>query len=88
MTLRYRVLPVMQLLLVSRLFILTSQVVTVMKRDGTLNEPLQSIVKPTFNVNWENNSTYQITLQLIVIIVSLMLCWCLKISSHGKGNGS
>ncbi len=32
-----------------------------MKRDGTLNEPLQSIVKPTFNVNWENNSTYQIT---------------------------
>lgn len=32
-----------------------------MKRDGTLNEPLQSIVKPTFNVSWENNSTYRIT---------------------------
>ncbi|WP_273727948.1 prophage endopeptidase tail family protein [Leuconostoc mesenteroides] len=61
MTLRYRVLPVIQLLLVSRLFILTSQVVTVMKRDGTLNEPLQSLIKPTFNVSWENNSTYQIT---------------------------
>lgn len=32
-----------------------------MKRDGTLQEPLQSIVKPTFNVSWENNSQYQIT---------------------------
>lgn len=32
-----------------------------MKRDGTLNEALQSIVKSTFNLNWENNSTYQIT---------------------------
>ncbi len=32
-----------------------------MKRDGTLNEPLQSLIKPTFNVSWENNSTYQIT---------------------------
>ncbi|WP_455646542.1 prophage endopeptidase tail family protein [Leuconostoc sp.] len=61
MTLRYRVLPVIQLLLVFRLFILTNQVVTVMKRDGTLNEPLQSLIKPTFNVSWENNSTYQIT---------------------------
>lgn len=32
-----------------------------MRRDGTLQEPLQSIVKPTFNVSWENNSQYQIT---------------------------
>lgn len=32
-----------------------------MERDGTLEEPLQSLVKPTFNVSWENNSTYQIT---------------------------
>lgn len=40
---------------------LTNEVLTVMKRDGTLQEPLQSIVKPTFNVSWENNSQYQIT---------------------------
>ncbi|KAA8375244.1 hypothetical protein FE408_07110 [Leuconostoc carnosum] len=34
---------------------------TVSNRDSTQKEPLQSIVKPTFNVSWENNSTYQIT---------------------------
>ena len=32
-----------------------------MKRDGTLQEPLQSIINSTFNVSWENNSQYQIT---------------------------
>ncbi|WP_166434907.1 prophage endopeptidase tail family protein [Weissella paramesenteroides] len=47
--------------LVFLLSILTNEVLTVMKRDGTLQEPLQSIVKPTFNVSWENNSQYQIT---------------------------
>ena len=61
MTLRYRVLPVMKLLLVFLSSILTNEVLTVIKRDGTLQEPLQSIVKPTFNVSWENNSQYQIT---------------------------
>ncbi len=49
--------------LVFLLSILTNEVLTVMKRDGTLQEPLQSIVKPTFNVSWENNSQYQITLR-------------------------
>ena len=34
---------------------------TVAKRDGTLQEPLQSILNSTFNVSWENNSSYQIT---------------------------
>ncbi|WP_404975661.1 phage tail protein [Weissella paramesenteroides] len=51
----------MKLPLVFLLSILTNEVLTVMKRDGTLQEPLQSIVKPTFNVSWENNSQYQIT---------------------------
>lgn len=34
---------------------------TVAKRDGTLQEPLQSILNSTFNISWENNSNYQIT---------------------------
>lgn len=51
----------MKLPLVFLLSILTNEVLTVMKRDSTLQEPLQSIVKPTFNVSWENNSQYQIT---------------------------
>ncbi|WP_166434854.1 prophage endopeptidase tail family protein [Weissella paramesenteroides] len=51
----------MKLPLVFLLSILTNEVLTVMKRDGTLQEPLQSIIKPTFNVSWENNSQYQIT---------------------------
>ena len=36
-------------------------VVTVSKRDGTLVEPLTSLISSSFNVSWENNSTYQIT---------------------------
>lgn len=36
-------------------------VVTVSKRDGTLIEPLTSLISSSFNVSWENNSTYQIT---------------------------
>ena len=51
----------MKPLLVSLSSILTNDVITITKRDGTLQEPLQSIVKPTFNVSWENNSQYQIT---------------------------
>ena len=40
---------------------LIDNVMTVMKRDGTLQEPLQSVINSTFNVSWENNSQYQIT---------------------------
>ncbi|WP_180676427.1 prophage endopeptidase tail family protein [Leuconostoc citreum] len=36
-------------------------VVTVSKRDGTLVETLTSLISSSFNVSWENNSTYQIT---------------------------
>lgn len=34
---------------------------TVSKRDGTLTEPLTSLIKSSFNVSWENNSSYQLT---------------------------
>lgn len=52
---------VILLLLVFRLFILTNDVVTVSKRDGTLTEPLTSLINSSFNVSWENNSSYQLT---------------------------
>lgn len=51
----------MKQLLVFLLFTLTNDVITVMKRDNTLKEPLQSIVAQTFNVSWENNNQYQIS---------------------------
>ncbi|WP_190325523.1 prophage endopeptidase tail family protein [Leuconostoc carnosum] len=55
-------LPVIVLFLVFRSFTLIKyDMLTVSNRDSTQKEPLQSIVKPTFNVSWENNSTYQIT---------------------------
>lgn len=54
-------LLVIQLHLVSRLSILTSNVLTVSKWDGTLTEPLTSVVNSSFNLSWESNSTYQIT---------------------------
>lgn len=34
---------------------------TVSKRDGTLIEPLTSLINSSFNVSWENNSSYQMT---------------------------
>lgn len=34
---------------------------TVSKRDGTLTEPLTSLINSSFNVSWENNSSYQLT---------------------------
>lgn len=34
---------------------------TVSKRDGTLTEPLTSLINSSFNVSWENNNSYQIT---------------------------
>jgi len=40
---------------------LTNDVVTVSKRDGTLTEPLTSLINSSFNVSWENNSSYQLT---------------------------
>lgn len=52
---------VILLLLVFRLFILTNDVVTVSKRDGTLTEPLTSLINSSFNVAWENNNSYQLT---------------------------
>lgn len=55
-------LLVIKLLSVFRLYLLTNRdVVTVSKRDGTLIEPLTSLISSSFNVSWENNSTYQIT---------------------------
>lgn len=40
---------------------MTNDVVTVSKRDGTLTEPLTSLINSSFNVSWENNSSYQLT---------------------------
>lgn len=55
-------LLVIKLLSVFHLYSLTNRdVVTVSKRDGTLVEPLTSLISSSFNVSWENNSTYQIT---------------------------
>lgn len=40
---------------------MTNDVVTVSKRDGTLTEPLTSLINSSFNVSWENNNSYQLT---------------------------